>query len=442
MPSPMQLLLVGLTYRTAPVQVRERLALAMAEQIELMARLRQPAGHLRGCLAECAVISTCNRFEVYGVAHDGQEAAGCICTALSEARGVPLPDLTPYLFHYGGEAVSRHLMAVAAGLDSMILGEPQILGQVSAACQAALSCHAAGPVLAALFRRALQCGKRARAETAISEHAVSVSHVAVELAKRVFGSLGDRTILLVGAGEMAELAARNLSDNGAGRILVINRSRERGELLARRFDGTAYGWDDLSRVLELADIVISSAAAPHTVIHTGQVQAAMARRSGRPLFLIDIAVPRNIEPAVGKLPGCYLSDIDDLQTVAQGNLAQRQREVPRVEAIVEACNKDFLSWFCSREVVSTIRDIRAAAEELREREVARALRRLGPLTEHQEEVIRVLAQNIVGKFLHAPTVRLKELACEGRGGQAADLVRDLFLPVHMDRLPMPRRHNT
>jgi glutamyl-tRNA reductase len=421
----MPLTLVGLSHRTAPVEVRERLALNPGELAQLLRTLCHPPAQQPACAAEAAILSTCNRFEVYALVADGEQAPGHIGARLSQACRLPAEALTPHLFHAQGEAAARHLLAVAAGLDSMILGEPQVLGQVGEAYETALACDTAGPVLAALFRQAIHCGKRARTETAISEHAVSVSHAAVELTKQIYGSLGERGILLIGAGEMAELAARNLKDNGAGRILVVNRSRGRAEALAGQFGGEAFGWEELGEALAQADIVICSAAAPHTVIHADAVRHAMVRRR-QPLFLVDIAVPRNVDPDVGRIGNVYLYDIDDLQTVVQENLEQRRCEVPKVEAIVDQCNADYSAWFQSLDVASTIRDLRTTAERLRDEEIDRALRRLGPVTKHQEKVVRTLARNIVSKLLHSPTVRLKELAEEGNGHESADLLRDLF----------------
>ena len=417
----MELVLVGLTHRTAPVAVRERLVLDSSGKAELLSSLNRSDP-----LAEAAVVSTCNRFEVYGVAKDGEQAINVIVEHLANLYGGSAQEIRPYLVGAQGEAVVRHLCAVAAGLESMILGEPQVLGQVTEAYEMALACSAAGPVLAALFRQAIRCGKRARSETAISERATSVSHAAVELAKQIFGSLDGRRVLLIGAGEMAELAARNLADNGAGRILVLNRSLERAQGLAAQFAGDAFGWDALAVALCQADVVICSAAAPHAVIHADTVRLAMAARRNRPLFLIDIAVPRNVKPEVGKLPNVYLYDIDDLKAVVQENLEQRQREVPKVEGIVAECTEEYMAWLRSLDVVATIRDLRNVAEQLCANEVDRALRRLGPINAHQERVVRMLAHNIVSKLLHRPTVRLKELADEGEGYRSAGVLRDLL----------------
>lgn len=421
----MQLFFVGLNHRTAPVEIRECLAVPPHEMEGFLLQIADSARR-ESPIAEVAIISTCNRFEVYGLAEDCPQASAHLCAALSRLRGVPLEKFSPHLVYGYDEDVVRHLCSVAAGLDSMILGEPQILGQVADAHQCAVGCAATGPVLDALFRKSIECGKRARRETAISEHAVSVSHVAVELAKQIFGSLANQCVLLIGAGEMAELAARNLADNGAGRILVVNRSRGRAERLARQFGGTAYGWDEIGMALMRADIVVCSAAAPHAVIHPETLHRVMALRRQQPLFLIDIAVPRNVEPDVRKIPNVYLYDIDDLQSVVQTNLAHREREVPRVQAIVHESTAEFMAWVRSLDVAETIHDLRSMAEQIRDDEIARALRRLGPLDEREEQIVRVLGHRIVSKLLHWPTVRLKEFAENGDGHRYADALRDLF----------------
>lgn len=421
----MPLFFVGLNHRTAPVEIRERLAVPTHE---IEGFLRQLADSVcpNSSISEVAIISTCNRFEVYGRAADCSRAIGHLCEALANLRSVPLDVIFSHSTRGFDEAAVRHLCSVAAGLDSMILGEPQILGQVTEAYQLAVGCGTAGPVLAALFRKAIECGKRARSETGISEHAVSVSHVAVELAKQIFGSLGNCSVLLIGAGEMAELAARNLAANGAGRLLVVNRSRDRAEGLAREFGGIAYGWEDLGLALMKADIVVCSAGAPHAILHQDTLERAMVLRRQRPLFLIDIAVPRNVDSAVRKIPNVYLYDIDDLQSVVQANLVQREREVPRVQAIVRESTAEFITWVRSLDVAETIHDLRTLADQIRDDEVARALRRLGPLSEREEQIVRLLGHRIVSKLLHRPTVRLKEFAQNGDGHKYADALRDLF----------------
>jgi glutamyl-tRNA reductase len=421
----MRLFYIGLNHRSAPVEIRECLALSATELPALLGRLVGPS--CTGVrLAEAAILSTCNRFEIYGAAEDCDGAAADLLQAVADFRQLSVEALAGCLTYAEDVEAVRHLCAVASGLDSMILGEPQILGQAVEAYQAALSCGAAGPVLAALFRKAIECGKRARTETAISEHAASVSHAAVELSRQIFGTLHEQHVLLVGAGEMAELAARNLFANGAGQILVVNRSRERADVLASEFDGLAFGWQELGAALFKADIVICSAAAPHVIIRIDTVQSVMRLRGGRPLFLIDIAVPRNIQPEVGRLPHVHLYDIDDLQVVVEENIALRRQEIPKVEAIVHQSADEFLGWLRGRNVASTIRDLRTMARQVTQDETERALRRLGPLSDREERIVRALGQSIVNKLLHLPTVRLKEYADEGAGYMYVDTLRSLF----------------
>lgn len=421
----MRLFYIGLNHRTAPVEIRECLAMSPAETSRLLRAL--PSGACTGSpLAEVTILSTCNRFEAYGVADDCDQAAAYLLETLSAMRQIPASALSPCLCYAADKHAVAHLCAVASGLDSMVLGEPQILGQAVEAYQAALDAGAAGPVLAALFRKAIECGKRARTETAISEHAASISHAAVELSKQIFGSLHERHVLLVGAGEMAELAARNLADNGAGHIAVVNRSRERGESLAEQFNGTAYGWQELGSALFSADIVICSAAAPHVIIRTDTVQNVMVLRQGRPLFLIDIAVPRNIQAEVGQLPDVHLYDIDDLHVVVEENLALRKQEIPKVEVIVQQSTEQFLTWLRGRNVASTIQDLRQMAEHICEEESSRTLRRLGALGEREQQMVRAMASAVANKLLHLPTVKLKAFASEGSGYMYVDTLRNLF----------------
>jgi glutamyl-tRNA reductase len=422
----MRLFYIGLNHRTAPVEIRECLALTPADLAALLAQLAGPACTGAGPLSEAAILSTCNRFEIYGVAEDCDGAAADLFQTLAHFRGLAVEELAGCLTYAADVEAVSHLCAVASGLDSMILGEPQILGQAVEAYRTALRCGTAGPALAALFRKAIECGKRARTETAISEHAASVSHAAVELARQIFGTLQNQHVLLVGAGEMAELAARNLNANGAGQILVVNRSRERADKLASEFGGLAFGWQELGSALFKADIVICSAAAPHVIIRTDTVQNVMRLRGGRPLFLIDIAVPRNIQAEVGDLPNVHLYAIDDLQVVVQENIALRRQEIPKVEAIINQATTEFLAWLRGRNVVSTIRDLRTLAEQVTNDETERALRRLGPLNDREERIVRALGQSIVNKLLHVPTVRLKEYADEGEGYMYVDTLRNLF----------------
>lgn len=422
----MQIVQVGLSHKTAPIEVREQLALSEAAVPAALRMLCPENGHGPGYVSEGAILSTCNRLEVYATVEDGDRGQQDIQDYLARVSGVSRAIVDPHLQVRQGKDAVIHLCGVSCGLDSMVLGESQIQGQVVEAHQQAMAHGTAGPVINALFRAALQAGKRSRTETAINEHATSISHVAVELALQIFDDLAPKSALLIGAGEMAEVAAKNLVDHGVGRLVVVNRSPGRAASLAERFGGEALGWDRLTQALWGADIVISSTAAPHAILHSEAVATAMRMRHNRPLFIIDIAVPRDVEPAVGDLSNVFLYDIDDLQRVVDANLEQRRREIPRVQAIIQAEVADFMSWFRSLDVVPTIVDLRRHVERIRETELKRAMQRLGHLSEQEQNVILALSQRLVNKILHQPTVRLKQHANGREAYRYAEALRDLF----------------
>ncbi len=422
----MQITQIGLDHKTAPVQVRELLALPAARIPDALETLSASECAGSGYAQEGVLLSTCNRLEVYALVEDGPEGDGALREYLERISGVSRSQFDPHLQVRHGQAAAVHLCEVACGLDSMVLGESQIQGQVIEAHQMALAHGATGTVLSALFRTAIQAGKRARTETAISQHAVSVSHVAVELAGQIYDNLTDKVALLIGAGEMAELAAKNLVDHGIGSLLVVNRSAGRAAGLARQFGGEALGWDRLNRALLQADIVISSTAAPHAILRRDVVETAIQMRRNRPLFIIDIAVPRDVEPAVGGISNVFLYDIDDLQQVVDANLAQRQREIPRVKAIIKAKVSEFMAWYRTLDVVPTIVDLRRQVERIREMELERAMRRLGGLSDPERDVVRIFSQRLVNKILHQPTVRLKERANGCDSYYYVEALRELF----------------
>ncbi len=352
--------LVGLSHKTAPVGVRECVALSGE-------RLRLVLEALKSEADEAALVSTCNRSELY----------------LVRPRRAPLAIYADHLGRYpeylyakDGRPALAHLFRVAAGLESLVVGEAQILGQVKEALFAAREAGSTGPILEQAFQRALFAGKRARSETAIGAGAVSVAYAAVDLARSVFGELAGRAALVVGAGEMAELVLTHLRDLGVREIYVLNRTRERAEALAGRFGGVACGMEDLAKGLARADIVIASAAAPHAVVRAERVREVLSRRR-RPLFLIDIGLPRNVEPAVGRLPGAYLYDLDALETVVAKNLESRRAELPRVERIVEAAVADYLEWYAGHRARDRIRRVQSAIEAVYRAELARLEK--GPL---------------------------------------------------------------
>jgi glutamyl-tRNA reductase len=397
------ILVVGLNHETAPLAVREALAFSRERLSEALAGVREEAG-----LAEAMILSTCNRVEVYGRA--GERRSEAVAEYLARFHGRAVSELEPYLYRLEGEAAVRHAFRVAASLDSMVLGESQILGQVKEAYAAAEKAGSLGPVLGALRNRTLGAAKRARTETAIGRNAVSVSHVAVELARKIFGDLRERAVLLVGAGKMSELSARQMVQAGARASVLGGRTFERAEQLAALLGGRAAPFSALREELARADIVISGTGAPGIVIERADVEAAQAVRHGRPLFLIDIAVPRDISPEAGRVSGVFLYDLDDIKTVADSNLRERRKEATAAEVILDEEVRAFLDWRRSLEVVPLLVELRRRADEVRRAELDKARKRLGPLTVEQEQALDLVTTAIVNKLLHDPTVRLKELA--------------------------------
>jgi glutamyl-tRNA reductase len=334
-------------------------------------------------------------------------------------------EIAPHLYRLEGEAAVRHAFRVAASLDSMVMGEPQILGQVKDAYEAAEKAGSLGSVLNALRNRSIAAAKRARSETAIGRNAVSVSHVAVELARKIFGELRDRAVLLVGAGKMSEVAARQMVRDGARASVLGGRTFEKAEQLAAALGGRAAPFEALRSELAKADIVISGTGAPGIVIRREDVEAAQAARRGRPLFLIDIAVPRDVAEDAAKVSGVFLYDLDDVKKVAEANLRERKKEAAAAESIVEEEIRGFLEWRRSLDVVPLLVELRRRADEIRKAEIEKARRRLGPLTPEQENALEAATSAIVNKLLHGPTVQLKQMAGDGQP-ERVGFIRKLF----------------
>jgi glutamyl-tRNA reductase len=407
------LVLVGTSHRLAPVEVRERVALGEREAAEIARELAGPDG-------ETVCLSTCNRTELYLAAEDEEDAERRAAAVLQRLSSLPESELVPVLYRLHDHAAALHLFRVAAGLDSLVPGEGEILGQVRRAGELGVP----GPLLDRLFRDAVHAGRKVRSQTGISESPASISAAAAALAQQVFGDLTGRNILVVGAGKVSEQAARNLVSRGAAISAVANRSVERAEELAGRFGARAVSLARARDELSESDVVVSSTSAGGFVLDREAVQATLSARRGRPLFLIDLAVPRDLDPGIHELPGCYLYDIDDLQAVVAESLAGRRTEAARAEEIVAAEAERFRAWQASLDVVPAIASLRARAEEIRARELARA--RLGGLSEQDRRAVESLTAQIVSKLLHLPTVRMKEAAAGADGGVYADVVRDLF----------------
>lgn len=427
----MEIVVVGVNHSGAPVAVREMLAFTPTQVEGALSSLHKT-------LSECVLLSTCNRTEVYAVAPSAEEGRKRIAVFLASFHRFPPDHFAPFLFSLRGREAVQHLFSVASGLESMILGEPQVLGQVRGAFVAASAKGTAGPVLSRVFIQALKVGKRVRTETGISRSAVSISHAAVELAKRELGSLAGRSVLLVGAGDMGKLAARNLMDNGCTALTVANRTYGRAASLAAHFGAAAADLANLPELLAEADVAVTCTGAPSYVINRPMLEAVLSRRQGRPIILVDIAVPRDVEPEAARLEGAFVYDIDDLQGLCADNLLERQQAAGEARAIIASELEEFEKWWSSREVVPTITALRARAEEIRQAELRKALGRFGELSERDRSTLEALTSGIVNKILHLPTVRLKD-CCRGDGGGIYALVlRELFA-LEDGRAPAPIR---
>jgi glutamyl-tRNA reductase len=412
---------VGLNHRTAPVEVREKLSF--------------PGHNLKGALRRlksypviegCVILSTCNRTEIYAATLEMDEGINAIWDFLSRWSGVNKSEIKNFTYCHTLYDMIRHTFRVASGLDSMLLGETQILGQLRSAYLDAVDYEATNRVINTLFQLALTVGKRVRTETGIDRNAVSISYAAVELAKQHLGDLNTRQVLIVGAGKMSELTARHLVDNGISGVIVSNRSFERAEALAAQFGGRAVNFDELYKYMESADIVISCTAASHNVIKAKEMQQVMDKRKGRKIFMIDIAVPRDIEAEVGELGGVTLYDIDDLKSVVDHNLTERRHAANKAEHIIEEELEKFMKWHGTQFVIPTVSALKNWGEEIKQKELQRALNRLGELSEHDQKVVSSLANSIVNQILHVPINQLKKYALTVEGHLYTEIMQNLF----------------
>lgn len=417
----MHLSVVGLSHKTAPIEYREGLAVGPEKQEDALGALTALPEVL-----EAVILSTCNRTEIYLIVDDEHAGREAVTSFISDFFHVDKDELVRHLYWHQGSEMVRHLYRVISSLDSMILGEAQILGQVKEAFGYAFDLGATSTVMNKLFRHAIEVGKRVRTETDIGASAVSISYAAVELARKVFGDIEGRKVFIIGAGKMSELTAKNLVGCGVGHVLVANRTFERAEEMAAKFEGKAIPWEELRDRLKDADIVISSTAATHYVLTPDMISNAMHARRNKPMFLIDIAVPRDVDPAVGDLYNVFLYDVDDLQHVVDANLAEREREAEKCEAVIEHELVAFDAWLRSREVVPTIAALQAKAESIRAAELERALSKLSELNERDQRVVETLASAIVNKMLHDPMVRLRESSHDQDSYQYLDSLRHLF----------------
>ena len=415
------IILAGLNHKTAPIELRERIAFSQEDILRALDVLgNQPA------INEITVISTCNRVEALMVVQDKVEAVENVKQFSSELKNVPVSIFDESFYvHIGDEAV-RHIFRVASSLDSMMIGEPQILGQVKAAYLTSTQKKTSGVILNRLMHRAFFVAKRIRTETGIGDHAVSISYAAIELCKKIFGSLTDKKALLAGAGEMAELAVEHLIRNKAGDIIVANRTFERGLELAGRFNGYAIKFDEITEYLKTVDIVISSTGAQNFIITRDQVKSVMRIRKNRPLFFIDIAVPRDIDPEINRLNNAYVYDIDNLQDVISENIEDRNRESVKGDRIVDEAVINFRKWCESLKAVPTIVALRKKFDAIAEAEIKKTFKSLNKLSADEKNAINIMINSLINKILHDPTIFLKRNGFMGDSAKYIDITKKLF----------------
>jgi glutamyl-tRNA reductase len=399
----MKVIVVGLNHRTADVDIREKLAFSGPKLEEGLLEIRKLAG-----IKEAVIISTCNRVEMYFNVADVSKAYDELKTFLATFHNIKREALDNALYLYEDAAAVKHAFRVASSLDSMVVGEPQILGQLKDAFEFALGKKTTGILMNKLFKKAISVAKRVRTETKIAENAVSISFAAVELAKKIFSDMSGKAFMLLGAGEMAELAAKHIISSGVRDIVVANRTYETGCELAREFDGRAVKFEDYLRELTRSDIVICSTGAHNYVLSKSQMQRVMKERKNRPVFIIDISVPRNIDPEINNLNNVYLYDVDDLQGIVDTNILERKKEAENAENIIEQEIETFTRWQSSLDSVPAVIALREKAEGIKSEELSKLMSRLPEIGEEERKAIEVMANSIINKLMHSPTVALKE----------------------------------
>ncbi len=417
----MELIVIGLNHKTAPIEIRERLAFPEDGMEKTLSQVKSLSS-----LKENMILSTCNRVEIYAAAREIEKAILDLKDFLSQYHGLPLKEFEKNLYLFIGEEAVRHIFRVASSLDSMVVGEPQILGQIKSAYNIAAEAKTSELILHRLLHRAFHVAKRVRTETKIGNSAVSVSFVAVELAKKIFGTLEKRSVLLIGAGEMCELAAQHLVSGGIEKVLVTNRTYERAVTLAQEFRGEPIPFEEIYRGLRMVDIVISATNSPQYLLHHEEVTKVIRDRKQKPIFFIDIADPRDIEPRVGDIENVYLYNIDDLQKVAHDNIQDRVKEAQKAEAIVQEEVVKFVNWYHSLEVTPTIIALRKKFEEIRNKELAKTLSIHPHFSDKERQSLEALTSAIINKILHDPLTLLKQKNEEAMADLYLDALRTLF----------------
>jgi glutamyl-tRNA reductase len=415
-----EIVLVGINHKTAPVEIRECIAFGDEETCETLNRLKNEA-----VIDEVLLYSTCNRVEVVLVSENPGLAVELTKQAIRRSERISASQLEKVLYVHAGNEAVRHLFRVASSLDSMIVGEPQILGQIKEAYRSATQQKSSGVVINRLLHKSFFVAKRVRTETGIGDHAVSISYAAIELGRKIFNSLEDKPVLLIGAGEMAELAVEHLIRQHVGDIYVANRTFERALELARQFKGTAVGLEEIVETLKTVDIIISSTGSPDYIVRRQQLSGLMRSRRNRPLFFIDIAVPRDIDPDINRMSNIYVYDIDDLKNVIEDNIENRQREAIKGERIIDEAVIRFSQWHSSLNVIPTIKDLRSKLQSIADAELKKTIQALN-LSDKQQSAMHRMTQALVNKFLHDPTDLLKRDGCQGGKTTYLDITRKLF----------------
>ena len=417
----MNIVVVGLSHKTANVEIREKLAFSPTQMEKPLSALVELDG-----ITEGVIVSTCNRVEIYVTTKDIAGGIARVKRFLADYHNFPLETLEQHIYAIHGEDAIRHVFRVASSLDSMVVGEPQILGQIKTSYGYAAEYRSSGIILNRFLHKAFSVAKRVRTETRIASSAVSVAFAAVELARKIFNDLSDKTVMLIGAGEMCELAAKHFLNSGVRGLMVTNRTFERAERLADEFDGKAVRFDDLFDQLHKADIILSSTGAPHTIIGAGDLEAVMRRRRQKPMFFIDIAIPRDIDSAVNDVENVYLFTVDDLQEVVASNLQQRSEEAKKAEEIVNEEIGQFFKWLSSLDVTPTIVALRGKFDEIRRAELEKTLANWKDLPPDGQKRLEALTNAIMNKLLHPPTTLIKQAGQGGRTDLYVDAVRALY----------------
>lgn len=417
----MNIIVVGLSHKTTPIEIREKISFPENKINESLEQL-----HKYEEIHECIIVSTCNRVEIYAVVKNIHDGIKDIKYFISSCHQLSIEQFDKHLYTHNDDEAIKHIFRVTCSLDSMVVGEPQILGQIKDAYALAMEDNFTSLILNKLMKKSFSVAKRIRTETAIAKNAVSISFAAVELAKKIFGGVDDKVVMLIGAGEMGELAAHHLVNSGVKKVLVSNRTYQRAVDLAEKFCGSPVKFDVMNDYLVETDIVISSTGAPHYVLKKSEIEKVIIKRKNKPMFLIDIAVPRDIEPTVNEIDNVYLYDIDDLQTVVNANIKGRMKEAVKAEAIIEKEVGQFSSWLSTLEVVPTIVSLREKMEEIRQTEFKKTLSKLTSISDKEKEILNKLTSSIVNKILHDPLIVLKKQSESDNGTIYVEVARKLF----------------